>query len=82
MWPRLVWPAALGAPAWPLGGVAVLPSGVPGVCGRWAGSQGKAGGWGGWVGGFGASVAETGAPKPLDFARTALNGVLLPLCSL
>ena len=42
---------------------------------------GESGGWGG-VGGFGSSVAETGAPKPLDFARTSLHGILLPLCSL
>lgn len=34
------------------------------------------------VRGLGASVAETRAPEPLDFARTALLGVLLPLSSL
>lgn len=42
--------------------------------------EAKGGGVG--VRGLGASVAETRAPEPLDFARTALLGVLLPLSSL
>lgn len=60
----------------------MLPSGVPSVLRALGCLPGDTAVGLGWEGGLGASVAETGAPEPLDFARTALLGVLPPLSSL